>query len=122
MAEFQVGQKVTVWGGGFSRSQIRAITKVERVGGRKMVLANGSEFAADGSRLWGCSRDAYYNGARVYEFKAGDDEKFATQRAVGLIENFRSWADLPYSDLATVAEVIRRYRAAKEQDEARRAE
>ena len=77
MSKFAVGDRVTVVSHG---NRALAVTRVERMSKRKMVLASGSEWTIDGLCRWGCG-DGYITDT-VRAYRDGDiDEIRRTTRA-----------------------------------------
>lgn len=83
---FRVGDRVAIR---TSRSGTQALTTVTRFSheGRCMVLADGTEWRADGRRPWRAG-SSFYHGPVVEPAGASDEEHLARRRSIGRIRRF----------------------------------
>lgn len=106
---FSEGQKVSIWGA-YGRSP-EAISTVAKISAKKMTLADGSEWTANGSYQWGASRGRFYGGRSVYKYREGDDAIVTRKNHLALIERL-NWEILSDAQLATVAGIVQEARDA----------
>ena len=75
----RVGDKFTVHDDAGPRKVLDLVRIAN--GGRKLVMHDGTEWSASWGKPWG-TRDAYYQGDRVYPAKPGDDARIFRRKVV----------------------------------------
>lgn len=101
MSKFVEGNKVTIW----RHHQPCAITTVQRITARKMVLGNGSEWTADGWRPWGAGRGGYST-SHVNHFKDQDAETLKRRVLMSKI-NTQKWSEISTAKLARIVQILK---------------
>lgn len=109
---FKVGQQVTVWSAphaGHKKTQGR-VTTVAKVGVRKMTLADGSEWSADGSKPFGYKWSTFSTPDRVKPTEPGDEEAVRCRRALATIGRLRGddWTRATTEELETARVIAER--------------
>jgi len=115
MADFEVGQKVTVEAMRSGAIRIETVEKVTH-GGKRITLSDGSVWKGDGSQPVGYT-DRHYTGPVVRAFRDEDTDVIARKRLVNAIIAFGKslgaskdiCADHPYTtaDLTAIWEAIK---------------
>jgi len=101
MSMFEKGNKVTIW----RHHQPSVITTVGRMTARKMVLADGSEWTADGYRPWGAGRNGYST-AHVNHFKDRDAEILQRRLLLSKVRT-EKWEDMETDRLVRIVAILR---------------
>lgn len=109
MSTFKAGDEVTVTGSFHGLEFL----SVARIGERKMVLSNGSEWSADGRRRWGVRQTRNYGDPYVRLRLPEDAEEIERQKVVRCIDQIidrmacaRGWKQLPIGLLKAVKDQL----------------
>lgn len=113
-AKFEVGQSVTVWsvpGRMGHGKEPERVTTVAKVGVRKMTLADGSEWSADGWKPFGYQHGSSFSMPDCVKVTAsGDGEACERRRSLASIGRLKEadWKRATTEELAAVQAIAAR--------------
>lgn len=100
----KVGDKASIHGG-YSRGPDLVVT-ITAMTDRKITTSDGKSWNAYDGRLWGNSRDRWYNGLTLHHYQDGDEQKIWRKRALQRLSRISEWDKYTDDELALILGVL----------------